>query len=126
MGDTGRRGKRGGGVQGEKEEKLKRGTCPGHSPRETKSAGKKPVKTKVLPNPGQPRRRKPPPQPSPVVGQGGAPWGRSRAAGRLARHLGPSEMQIPWPLHPASWKVAGQGYEGDLVTRYSFVFCQLM
>lgn len=32
-------------VQGEKEEKLKRGTCPeGHSPGEIKSSGRKPVK----------------------------------------------------------------------------------
>lgn len=32
-------------MQGEKEEKLKRGTCPeGHSPREIKSSGRKPVK----------------------------------------------------------------------------------
>ena len=70
-------------MQGEKEEKLKRGTCPGHSPRETKSSGKKPVKTKVLPNPGQPRRRKPPPQPSPVVGQGGAPFGKLKPSNFL-------------------------------------------
>lgn len=32
-------------MRGEKEEKLKRETCPeGHSPREIKSSGKKPVK----------------------------------------------------------------------------------
>ena len=70
----------GGGVQGEKEEKLKRGTCPGHSPRETKSSGKKPVKTKLLPSPGQPRGRKPPPQPSPVVGAGRGPVGQEQGS----------------------------------------------
>lgn len=29
--------------------------------------------------------------------------------------------KIPWPLHPASWKAAGQGHGGDLVTRNSLV-----